>query len=137
MIKRTYLFAAAIAASLALVAPAFAQRDAVIAEARAAGLVGEQADGYLGFAPGAQISADLRGRVEQNNMRRRAAYAERAANAGGATVAEIAAAVACEVFQDPQRLRVGERYRDDQGIWRQHSATQPVAAPAVCGRNLR
>jgi uncharacterized protein len=131
MIKRTSFVAAAIAASLTLAAPAFAQRDAAIAEARAAGLVGEQADGYLGFAPGAQISADLRGRVEQNNMRRRAAYAERAASAGGATIAEIAAAVACEVFQE--RLSVGERYRDDQGNWRQYTATQPVALPAVCG----
>jgi uncharacterized protein len=135
MTKRTTLFAAALAACLALAAPAFAQRDAVIAEARAAGLVGEQADGYLGFAPGAQISADLRGRVEQNNMRRRAAYTERAASARGATVAEIAAAVACEVFQE--RISLGERYRDDQGVWRQHSATQAVAVPAVCGQSAR
>lgn len=129
---RTFSLAALLAAAtLALAAPAFAQRDSVIAEARAAGLVGEQADGYLGFAPGAQISADLRGRVEQNNMRRRAAYSERA-SAANATIAEVAAAVACEVFQDPQRLRVGERYRDDQGAWRQHTATQAVVVPGVC-----
>ncbi len=67
-------------------------------------------------------------------MRRRAAYAERA-SAANANVSEVAAAVACEVFQDPQRLRLGERYRDDQGVWREHSATLPVAAPAVCGRS--
>ncbi|MEQ1618175.1 MAG: DUF1318 domain-containing protein [Terricaulis sp.] len=132
MTKRTSSLAAAIAMlSMTLAAPALAQRDNVIAEARAAGLVGEQTDGYLGFVSGAQISADLRGRVEQNNMRRRAAYTERAA-AANASVAEIAAAVACEVFQDPQRLRVGERYRDDAGQWRQHTASQAVNVPAVC-----
>ncbi len=132
MTQRTSSLAAAFTMlSVMLAPPAFAQRDSAIAEARAAGLVGEQADGYLGFVTGAQISADLRGRVEQNNMRRRAAYTERAASAN-ANVAEIAVAVACEVFQDPHRLRVGERYRDEAGQWRQHTATQAVAVPAVC-----
>lgn len=135
MTHRTFSLAAATAMlAMALTSPAWAQRDSVIADARASGLVGEQADGYLGFVPGVQISADLRGRVEQNNMRRRAAYTERAA-AANASVAEIAAAVACEVFQDAQKLRVGERYRDDAGQWRHHTATQPVVVPGVCGRS--
>ena len=92
MTQRTSSLAVAVAMlSMTLAAPALAQRDNVIAEARAAGLVGEQADGYLGFDSGAQISADLRGREEQNNMRRRAADTERGAGAS-ASVAEIAAA---------------------------------------------
>ncbi|HRE42554.1 MAG TPA: DUF1318 domain-containing protein, partial [Terricaulis sp.] len=39
---------------MALATPAAAQ-DAAINQARAEGLVGEQADGYLGVAPGASI----------------------------------------------------------------------------------
>lgn len=130
--KRTLLFAA-LAAAAAFAGPALAQ-DAVVAEARSAGLVGEQFDGYLGFVPGADISADLRGRVDQNNMRRRQLYTQRA-TARNATVAEMATAVACEIFQSPDRIAVGERYRDGAGQWRQRTASAPVAVPAVCTAN--
>lgn len=122
-------FAVAALLSAALAFDASAQADPALDQARAAGLIGEQADGYLGFVPGAAISADLRGRVEQNNIRRRALYTRRATERN-ATVNEMAAAVACEVFQN--RIEVGERYRDEQGQWRQRTATQPVAMPSFC-----
>jgi hypothetical protein len=126
---RTIVFASAIvAAALALAAPSWAQ-DAAIAQARAAGLVGEQADGYLGFVPGASISADLRGRVDQNNIQRRTLYTRRAAERS-VSVNEMAAAVACEVFAN--RIAMGERYRDEAGQWRQRTAAQPVAVPSFC-----
>lgn len=123
----TLAVAALMSAAMAL--EATAQADPAIDQARAAGLVGEQADGYLGFVPGAAISADLRGRVEQNNIRRRALYTRRATERN-ATVNEMAAAVACEVFQN--RIEVGERYRDEQGQWRQRTATQAVVMPSFC-----
>jgi uncharacterized protein YdbL (DUF1318 family) len=129
---RTFaLFSAAalLAGALAVSAPASAQ-DAVVNQARASGLVGEQADGYLGFVPGASISADLRGRVDQINIRRRALYTQRAAERN-ASVNEMAAAVACEVFQRG-RISVGERYRNAAGQWRQHTASSPVEVPAFC-----
>ncbi len=132
--KHIFTIVACLASALALAMPAYAQRDAVLGQAREAGVIGEQADGYLGFVPNAQISADLRGRVEQNNIRRRAAYTQ-TADARNATVAEVATAVACEVFQDAQRLRLGERYRDGDGQWRQFTASQPVAIPPICGRS--
>lgn len=113
----------------ALAVPAAAQNDAVLAQGRANGLIGEQADGYLGFVPGAQISADLRARVDQNNIRRRALYTERATQRN-ASVNEMAAAVACEVFAG--RIAMGERYRDERGQWRQRTASQPVAVPSFC-----
>jgi uncharacterized protein YdbL (DUF1318 family) len=122
-------FAVAALMSAALAFEAAAQADPALDQARAAGLIGEQADGYLGFVPGATISADLRGRVEQNNIRRRALYTSRATERN-ATVNEMAAAVACEVFQN--RIEVGERYRDEQGQWRQRTATQAVAMPSFC-----
>ena len=124
------LFAAAMLTSaLLLAAPAQAQNDAVITQARAAGAVGEQADGYLGFVPGANISADLRGRVEQNNIQRRALYTRRAAERN-VSVSEMAAAVACEVFE--RRIAVGERYRNEGGQWRQRTASAPVEKPSFC-----
>jgi uncharacterized protein YdbL (DUF1318 family) len=125
------LAAAALAAgALALATPASAQAaDPVIAGARAAGQVGEQADGYLGVVPGASVSADVRGHVDQNNIRRRALYTSRAQQSN-ATVNEMAAAVACEVFAG--RIAVGERYRDENGQWRQRTAGAPVALPSFC-----
>lgn len=116
------------AAALSLTAPAMAQ-DATLNQARAAGLIGEQADGFLGFVPGATISADLRGRVEQNNIQRRQLYTRRA-NERNVSVNEMAAAVACEVFQS--RIAVGERYRAENGQWRQRTASQAVEMPSFC-----
>jgi uncharacterized protein len=118
------------AAFLAFNTTALAQAaDAVVAGARAAGAVGEQADGFLGFAPGAAISADVRGRVDQINIQRRALYTRRAAERG-VSVNEMAAAVACEVFE--RRIAVGERYRDEAGRWRQRTASQAVDMPSFC-----
>lgn len=125
----TRVFAiAAFAAALALAAPALAQNSA-LNQARAAGLIGEQADGYLGFVPNAQISAELRGHVEQNNMQRRQLYTRRATDRG-VSVNEMAAAVACEVFEN--RIAMGEYYRTQSGQWRQRTATQPVQMPSFC-----
>jgi uncharacterized protein YdbL (DUF1318 family) len=127
---RNLLSAALIAAALACSVPASAQQaDAVVAQARASGLVGEQADGFLGFVPNAQISADLRGRVDQVNIRRRALYTTRATERN-VSPNEMAAAVACEIFGS--RIAIGERYRDEGGHWRQHTASQPVAMPSFC-----
>jgi uncharacterized protein YdbL (DUF1318 family) len=127
---RALPFAAVVLAGLLmLAAPAQAQNDAVIAQARAGGQVGEQADGYLGFVPGASISADLRGRVDQNNIQRRALYTRRAAERN-VSVNEMAAAVACEVFAG--RIALGERYRNEGGQWRQRTASAPVEKPSFC-----
>jgi uncharacterized protein YdbL (DUF1318 family) len=125
---RKLALAAAIGLVLASAAPALAQ-DAVLNQARANGLIGEQADGYLGVVPGADASADLRGRVDQNNIQRRALYTRRAAQRS-VSVNEMAAAVACEVFEN--RIAVGERYRNEAGQWRQRTATNPVEIPSFC-----
>lgn len=125
---KRFLAAALLAATFAFAPPASAQ-DAVVAQARSSGQIGEQADGYLGYVPGAQISGDLRGRVDQINIQRRALYTRRATERS-VSVNEMAAAVACEVFAN--RIAVGERYRGEDGQWRQHTASQPVAMPSFC-----
>jgi uncharacterized protein YdbL (DUF1318 family) len=127
-IAKVAITALALGLGLMLAAPAMAQ-DNVVAAARASGQVGEQADGYLGFPAGVNVSADLRARVDQLNIRRRAAYTQRATQSG-ASVNEMAAAVACEIFAN--RIAVGERYRAEDGSWRQRTASQPVARPSFC-----
>lgn len=118
----------ALAGALVLAAPvATAQSDPVVEQARSQGLVGEQTDGFLGF-PG-QVSDDVRARVNEINIRRRAVYTERAA-ASGASAAEMAAAVVCQIYAS--RIAVGERYRDEAGAWRQRTASQPVQRPSFC-----
>lgn len=130
--KRHFVLAGLAAAAVALTATvAMAQaQDSALATARASGLIGEQADGYLGFVPGASISADLRGRVDQNNIQRRQLYTQRATQRS-ASVNEMAAAVACEVFQRP-RIAVGERYRNEAGQWRQRTASAAIEVPSFC-----
>jgi len=120
--------AAALTAAIAFSLPAAAQ-DAALNQARASGLIGEQADGYLGIVPGANVSAELRGRVDQNNIQRRALYTRRASERG-VSVNEMAAAVACEVFE--RRIAIGERYRNEGGQWRQRAASSPVEMPSFC-----
>jgi len=121
---------ALLVAAMMFAAPARAQNDAAVQQARAAGQVGEQADGFLGLVPGQQVSAAVRGRVDQINIQRRALYTRRAAERS-VTVNEMAAAVACEVFQS--RIAEGERYRNEGGQWRQRTASAAVEMPSFCG----
>lgn len=128
-LAKALLGAVMLAAGLAIATPVFAQGDAVVAQARAAGVVGEQADGFLGVVSGQTASADVRARVDQINIRRRAAYTTRAGERG-VTVNEMAAAVACEIFAN--RVAVGEHYRDEANVWRQRTAGAAVAMPSFC-----
>lgn len=122
-----------IAAALLLIAPARAQQssDPVIAQARAAGQVGEQADGYVGVVTGQSVSAEVRSHVEQLNLRRRAAYTT-AAGQANASVADFAAATACARFTN---LPTGEHYRNEAGQWMQRTASAPVQMPSFCGNH--
>ncbi|MGE0596374.1 MAG: YdbL family protein [Hyphomonadaceae bacterium] len=129
LMAKALLAATALALGIVIASSAWAQQDNVLAQARAQGIVGEQADGFLGFPPGANVSADIRARVDQINIRRRAVYTERAAQRN-VTINEMAAAVACEILQG--RVPVGERYRDESGQWRTHAAGDPVQVPSFC-----
>ena len=118
-----------IAAGLALTAgPALAQ-DTAVEQARAAGLVGEQADGYLGLVTGS-ASPDLKSRVDQINIKRRALYTE-SASQRGVTVDSMAAATACELLQS--RVGPGQYYRDENGAWTKRNGSEPTKRPSFCG----
>jgi hypothetical protein len=115
-------FAAAIGLAAAA-GTANAQADQAIEQARAQGIVGEQADGYLGIAKAG--SADIKSRVDATNIKRRAVYTDLAAKRG-ATVQEVAAATACELLQS--RVPAGGVWRDEAGAWR----SAPVQKPSFC-----
>lgn len=113
------LFAVLAAALLAVGVAAggsFAQSDAqkaLIDAAKAQGIVGEQADGYLGFRTQSSDSA-LQGAVSVTNDARRRAYAASGADTG--VTADVAGARMFEGFLLP-RLRSGEWYRNTAGQW--------------------
>ncbi len=110
----------ALAATMILATPASAQRDPAYQAARSAGLVGEQPDGYLGFV--GTPSAEIRRMVEDLNIRRRAAYTERAA-AANATVEQFAFTSGCRLIAE---TAPGERYRAPDGSWQTRTSAPPV-----------
>ena len=79
-------------------------------EARSAGLVGEQPDGYIGAV---QPSAAATALVEQVNSARRQEY-ERLAAKHGVPLGTVAATAAQQLIE---KLSPGQFYRNPAGIW--------------------
>ena len=122
------LIAAGLAAAMFAGGAAYAFQGDSAAQLRASGQVGEQADGYLGLvgaAPG-----DIRSQMEQVNIQRRAAYTSLASQRG-ATIEEVAAATACQLFST--RVGPGQYYRLPDGVWRRRNGSEPVPRPSHCG----
>jgi len=122
------LIAAAVGIALVAGTSAYAMQADAAGQLRASGLVGEQADGYLGLV--ASAPADVRAQMEQINIQRRAAYTQ-LATARGATIEEVAAATACQLFAG--RVGPGQYYRLPDGVWRRRNASEPVPRPSHCG----
>jgi uncharacterized protein len=114
--RKLFVITAAVAALGVAASAAFAQtaqQKAMIDSAKIEGVVGEQADGYLGFR---QPSPDpaLTQAVTVTNSARREAYARSAQAAG--TTPDVAAARAFVTIVMP-RISSGEWYRNAQGQW--------------------
>lgn len=103
--------AAAGAAPMPALAQSAAEKSAIDA-AKAAGTVGEQADGFLGVR--GSVSGEVQAAVAATNAARREAYARRGAQAG--TTAEVAGARMFETLLLP-RVASGEWYRNAQRQW--------------------
>ena len=88
-------------------------QKAQIDAAKAAGVVGEQADGFLGFRTPSS-DAGLPSAVSTTNSARRSAYASSAAQAG--TTADVAGARMFE-GQLLARIPAGQWYRTASGQW--------------------
>jgi uncharacterized protein YdbL (DUF1318 family) len=106
--------AAAVLAALAVAPAAAVAQDAkaIVDAAKAAGIVGEQADGYLGFVkPG---DAAVQAAVREINEGRAKLYRE-AAQRNGVSVEAAGAAAFNTVVQT--RLKPGEYYKPAGGGW--------------------
>lgn len=122
--RTTALSAIAALAVLGLaVTPALADRDPAYAAARAAGKVGEQADGYLGIVGAADPA--LQRLVDDINIKRRAVYAEKAKE-NNATLEAYALTAGCQAVA---RTTPGEKYRAPDGSWQTRTAGPPIRDP--------
>ena len=110
----------ALAAMALVAAPAMAQRDPAYAAARAAGKVGEQADGYLGIV-GAPDAATQR-LVDDLNIKRRAVYAEKA-KAQTSTLEAYALTSGCIAVA---ATVPGEKYQTPDGKWQTRTSAAPI-----------
>ena len=108
-------------ASLALgVGSAAAQtpaQKAMVDAAKSEGVVGEQADGYLGFRTSSPDTA-LREAVSDTNEGRRSVYQRSATSTGEGVTAEIAGQRMFET-QLFARIPSGQWYRNAEGQWLQ------------------
>lgn len=120
---KTLLLLLSVAASTA--APAIAQP--ALAQARAAGQVGERYDGYLGLAQSAAPA--VRSQVNAVNIKRRALYSQLASRRGVAP-GDVAVAAGCELLA---RVAVGEPYMLADGAWRRRLPGQSAPVPDYCG----
>ena len=107
--------AAAVLAALALpVAPAYAaDSKSVVDAAKAQGVVGEQADGLLGFVKASSDPA-VRSAVDDINQGRLALYRQAAAR-NGVSVEAAGASAYTTVVQ--AKLKPGEFYKPAGGGW--------------------
>jgi uncharacterized protein len=116
MNKRDFFnIGAAVMAALA-VTPAAAQAmdsKATVDAAKAAGVVGEQADGFLGFVKPSSDPA-IKAAVDDINTGRAALYREAAAK-NGVTAAAAGASAYTTVVQS--RIKPGEFYKPAGGGW--------------------
>jgi len=126
MSKRTpFLIAALTGLSLFAAAPALAQMDAEVEAALNAGTVGEQADGYLGFAR--PPSGGLKAKVDAINIKRRQGYTQ-VAQSKNVPIEAFAASIGCRTLTG---LKQGRAYNIG-GAWAVKGAG-PVTLPPQCG----
>lgn len=107
---------AAVMAALVLPSAAVAQSaaaKATVDRAKAAGIVGEQADGFLGFVSDAADPA-IRQAVAEINAGRAQLYREAAGRTG---VTPAAAGFSAYTLVVNSRLKAGEYYRPAGGGW--------------------
>lgn len=110
--------AVAAAPAIANAAGAVAMRQdarAVINQAKAAGIVGEMSDGYVGVRLEGQMTPAIRAAMAEMNAGRAELYRQAAQSAG----TDTAAAGASSYQQRFSSIPAGQWYRDASGTWRQ------------------
>lgn len=97
---------------IGLVAVTVAANESPLTQPKAAGLIGEQADGYLGFVT-QNVPADIRQLVNEVNAKRKAGYQQIAAKQGTSLseVEKVGGNTAIE------KTLPGNYIRDQNGNW--------------------
>ncbi len=117
---------AGIALALGGVSAVQAQMDAEVEAAMASGTVGEQYDGYLGFARPPEGS--VKAKVDAINIKRREAYTK-VAQSKNVPIEAFAASIGCNTLGS---LKTGRAYSVVKGVWAVKGAA-PIALPSQCG----
>ena len=126
MSKRTlFLIAALTGLSLLAAVPVAAQMDAEVEAALSTGTVGEQADGYLGFAR--PPAPGLKAKVDAINIKRRQGYTQ-VAQSKNVPIEAFAASIGCRTLTG---LKQGRAYNIG-GAWAV-KGTAPIQLPSQCG----
>ena len=116
--RRFVLSAGAVALALGgLAGPAFAED---YSSAKAAGLIGEKMDGYVGVVGNG--TPDLRRIVNDINIKRKAIYSQKA-QAQHATVEEYAFTSGCLLIA---KTKPGEKYEAPDGSWKTRTSAPPL-----------
>jgi uncharacterized protein YdbL (DUF1318 family) len=114
-----------VGAAMLVAMPAAAQMDGEVEVALDAGAVGEQADGYLGFARAP--AAALKAKVEAINIKRRQGYTQ-IAQGKNVPIEAFAASIGCHSLAV---LKPGRAYNIG-GAWAV-KGTAPITLPPQCG----
>ncbi len=128
MTRKINILAALTTAAIATAMMSASAHAQAVSAAKAAGTVGEQADGYLGVKGTAP--AALHSEVDSINIKRRAAYTQ-TASARGVTVKEAAAAVGCQTLAN--RVSQGQIYAITDGDW-QVKGAGAIDLPSYCAQ---
>ena len=125
MNKRILIAVAAAGLAAVAAAPAIANAAATVAsrqdmratinQAKADGIIGEMADGYVGVRVESQLTAGIRAAMAEMNAGRAELYRQAGQSAG-----TTAAAAGASSFQQRfSGIPAGQWYRDTNGTWRQ------------------
>lgn len=98
-----------------LVAVAFAAPDAradMLDDAKAAGVVGERQDGYLGIVSGGSV--EIQRLVQDINLRRRDRYKQIADSTSGSTLSDVETLAGAKLIQ---QMPAGQFYQSSSGSW--------------------
>lgn len=125
--KRTIFTAMLVAGALIATSALAIDNNGPVDKAMAQGLIGEQADGYLGFVrPPTAAQADLQRRINEINIRRRGVFND-AAKANGETEDRVALLSALrQITKTPN----GEYFQDTTKTWCQKTPDSQVMQTA-------
>jgi uncharacterized protein YdbL (DUF1318 family) len=84
-----------------------------LAQPKADGLIGEQANGYLGLVK-KDVPADIKNLVDKTNAKRKTGY-QKIARKQGTTLSEVEKVGGNTAFQ---KTLTGNYYQDASGVWR-------------------